>query len=60
MKSDSHGCYCNYSNYDIDHEINLAVNETIQFAKKQAERAESKKDRRGILKAISTTIVDMI
>lgn len=59
MKS-THASYNDLCDYDLDHEINLAVEETKKFIKRLKYKAENDSDAKAILEAISSEMLEAI
>jgi len=57
---DCHSSYEDLCDYDLDHEINLAVEETRKFIKRLKEVTSDEDDAKALLKAVASEMVDAI
>lgn len=56
----TYASYNDLCDYDLDHEINLAVEETRKFIKRLKDVVGDEDDTRAILKAVASEMLDSI
>lgn len=56
----TYSCYSTFCDYDLDHEINIAVEETRKFIKRLKAASGDEDDKKAILKAVASEMLDAI